>query len=211
MMSTGGTVFLIDDDDAVRDALAWLLRTRRLLSTPFCSADQFWAQARHWPDGPTDPCCAVLDLRMPGMSGLALFELLQTRHWIEAMPIIFLSGHADLPTAVDAVLRGAFDFCEKPLSNNALVERVERALDKSARVLAERRRRQALQQRIADLTDREQAVMRLMMDGLPNKLIADQLQISIRTVEVHRARVLDKMNARTVVDLVNLLNRTSIG
>ncbi|MDD2924323.1 response regulator [Rhodoferax sp.] len=207
-MGTGSTVFLIDDDDAVRDALGWLLRTRRLLSTPFDSADRFWAQAQQWPDGPQDPCCAVLDLRMPGMSGLALFEHLRTLHWFETMPIIFLSGHADLPTAVDAVLRGAFDFCEKPFSNNALVERVERALDKSARVLAERHRCQALRQRIADLTEREQAVMRLMMEGLPNKLIADQLQISIRTVEVHRARVLDKMNARTVVDLVNLLNKT---
>ena len=206
-MAKDGTVFLIDDDDAVRDSLGWLLRMRRLLSIPYPSADAFWAEARDWKDGPRGPCCALLDLRMPGMSGLALFELLLEQPWFAQMPVIFLSGHADVPTAVDAVLRGAFDFCEKPFSDNALVERIERALEKSAEALALRQRQQELQQRLAGLTEREQAVMQLIAAGLANKLVADQLQISVRTVEVHRARIFDKMGVKSVVELVRLLQR----
>ena len=141
------------------------------------------------------------------MSGLALFELLLEQPWFAQMPVIFLSGHADVPTAVDAVLRGAFDFCEKPFSDNALVERIERALEKSAEALALRQRQQELQQRLAGLTEREQAVMQLIAAGLANKLVADQLQISVRTVEVHRARIFDKMGVKSVVELVRLLQR----
>ena len=208
-MAAHGTVFLIDDDEAVRDALAWMLRTRRLLSTPYASGDAFWAVAQTWTDGPpAAPCCAVLDLRMPGMSGLALFELLLEQPWFALMPVIFLSGHADVPTAVDTVLRGAFDFCEKPFSDNALVSRIERALDRSAEEVAKRQRRLQLQQRLAGLTEREQAVMQLIAAGLPNKLVADQLQISVRTVEVHRARIFDKMGVKSVVELVKLLHQT---
>lgn len=206
-MAKDGTVFLIDDDDAVRDSLGWLLRTRRLLSAPYASADAFWADAQRWGDGPASPCCALLDLRMPGMSGLALFELLREQPWFAQMPVIFLSGHADVPTAVDAVLHGAFDFCEKPFSDNALVTRIERALDRSAEALALRQRQRELQQRIAVLTEREQAVMQLIAAGLANKLVADQLQISVRTVEVHRARIFDKMGVKSVVELVRLLQR----
>ena len=208
-MATSGTVFLIDDDEAVRDALAWMLRTRRLLSTPYASGDLFWAEAQTWTDGPpATPCCAVLDLRMPGMSGLALFERLLEQSWFALMPVIFLSGHADVPTAVDSVLRGAFDFCEKPSSDNALVGRIERALEKSAEEVAKRQSQRQLQQRIAGLTEREQAVMQLIAAGLPNKLVADQLQISVRTVEVHRARIFDKMGVKSVVELVRLLHQT---
>jgi len=201
-----GTVYLVDDDTAVRDALGWLLRTRRLLGTPYPSGDAFWADAASWDDGPRDPSCVVLDLRMPGLSGLALFERLLTRPWFAALPVIFLSGHADVPTAVDAVLRGAFDFCEKPFSDNALVSRIEAALAQSANVLAERGRERERQRRLSELTDRERKVMELMMEGLPNKLVADQLQISVRTVEVHRARIFDKMNVRSVVELVRLVH-----
>lgn len=207
-MTKDGTVFLIDDDDAVRDSLGWLLRTRRLLSIPYASADAFWADAQGWTAGPSSPCCALLDLRMPGMSGLALFERLREQPWFAQLPVIFLSGHADVPTAVDAVLRGAFDFCEKPFSDNALVARVEGALEQSAERLTQRRRRQELQQRIAGLTEREQAVMQWIASGMPNKLVADQLGISVRTVEVHRARIFDKMGVRSVVDLVRLLHQT---
>jgi two-component system, LuxR family, response regulator DctR len=206
-----GTVFIIDDDAGVRDALGWLLRTRRLLSEPYESADAFWTQAQQWPEGPTSPCCALLDVRMPGMSGLTLFERLLEQPWVQVMPVIFLSGHADVPMAVDAVLRGAFDFCEKPFSDNALVNRVERALEKSASVLAEKQRRQEVLARVTGLTDREQDVMRLMTAGMANKVVADKLQISIRTVEVHRARVLDKMGVKTVVDLVRLLHQLEAG
>jgi two-component system, LuxR family, response regulator DctR len=206
-MAKDGTVFLIDDDDAVRDSLGWLLRTRRLLSIPYPSADAFWAEARTWKDGPAEPCCALLDLRMPGMSGLALFELLREQPWFNAMPVIFLSGHADVPTAVDAVLHGAFDFCEKPFSDNALVERIERALEKSSAALARRQRQRELRQLIAGLTEREQAVMELIAGGLANKQVADQLQISVRTVEVHRARIFEKMGVKSVLELVRRLEQ----
>ena len=121
------------------------------------------------------------------------------------MPVIFLSGHADVATAVEAVKRGAFDFCEKPFSDNALVDRVEQALQHSAQLLAQRRELKKRQRRIDALTEREQAVMRLIADGLPNKLVAEQLQISVRTVEVHRAHVFDKLGVRSAVDLVHLL------
>ena len=139
------------------------------------------------------------------MSGLALFEHLIERQLLDALPVIFLTGHADVPTAVDSVKRGAFDFCEKPFSDNALVDRIEQALARSAQTLQSVRAKQDLQHNLADLTERERDVMHLVVEGLPNKLIADQLDISVRTVEVHRARVFDKMNVKSAVELANLL------
>ncbi|MBM3386686.1 MAG: response regulator transcription factor, partial [Betaproteobacteria bacterium] len=147
----------------------------------------------------------LLDVRMPGMSGLALFEQLLANGIAQAWPVIFLTGHADVPTAVDSVKRGAFDFCEKPFSDNALVDRVEQALALSRTRLEARQQRQQLQRRLNELTDRERRVMHLVIEGLPNKLIADQLDISVRTVEVHRARVFDKMAVKSAVELANLL------
>ncbi len=198
------SVFIVDDDASVRDALAWLLRSRRLHSQSFESADAFWLMIEGgWT--PPKACCLLLDVRMPGMSGLALFEELLARGLAQTWPVIFLTGHADVPTAVESVKRGAFDFCEKPFSDNALVDRVEQALALSAQRVAERQQRQQLQQRLADLTERERDVMRLVVEGLPNKLIADQLDISVRTVEVHRSRVFDKMQVKSAVELANLL------
>jgi len=139
------------------------------------------------------------------MSGLALFEQLIERQLLDVLPVIFLTGHADVPTAVDAVKRGAFDFCEKPFSDNALVDRIEQALARSAQTLQNMSSKQNLEHHLADLTERERDVMRLVVEGLPNKLIADQLAISVRTVEVHRARVFDKMNVKSAVELANLL------
>jgi two-component system response regulator DctR len=197
-------IFIIDDDAGVREALAWLLRSRRLPSLCFDCADSFVAQWR--PDWlPDQPTCMLLDVRMPGMSGLALFEWLIERDLLAVCPVIFLTGHADIPTAVDAVKRGAFDFCEKPFSDNALVDRIELALQRSAEVLEKVRARKTVQARLDDLTERERDVMRLVIEGLPNKLIADQLDISVRTVEVHRARVFDKMTVKSAVELTNLL------
>ncbi len=201
-------VFIVDDDAGVREALAWLLRSRRLPSETFASADAFAEllhASRHEAWSPSQPGCLLLDVRMPGMSGLALFELLIARNLLEVLPVIFLTGHADVPTAVDAVKRGAFDFCEKPFSDNALVDRIEQALLRSAQTLQTHRAKQSLQQSLADLTERERDVMRLVVEGLPNKLIADQLDISVRTVEVHRARVFDKMQVKSAVELANLL------
>jgi two-component system response regulator DctR len=139
------------------------------------------------------------------MSGLALFDKLAERQLIDVMPVIFLSGHADVPTAVNMVKRGAFDFCEKPFSDNALVDRVEQAIRRSREVLHAHDERRELQARLTELTDRERDVMRLVIEGLPNKLIADELDISVRTVEVHRARVFDKMEVKSAVELANLL------
>ena len=198
------TVYIVDDDTDVREALAWLLRSRRLPSESFDSAEAFDAALQSRP-AQRQPCCLLLDVRMPGMSGLALFDLLIVRGDLATMPVIFLTGHADVPTAVDAVKRGAFDFCEKPFSDNALVDRIEQALAQSAAHLAALRERSDLQVRLADLTERERDVMDLVVAGLPNKLIADQLDISVRTVEVHRARVFDKMQVKSAVELANLL------
>jgi two-component system response regulator DctR len=212
------TVFIVDDDASVREGMAWLLRTRRLLSESFDSAEAFLAmlQDHGFHDGAAwqpDPArlqqsgCILLDVRMPGMSGLALFEQLLAKGMAQAWPVIFLTGHADVPTAVDSVKRGAFDFCEKPFSDNALVDRVEQALALSQERLVARQTQQRLQSRLLELTERERDVMRLVVEGLPNKLIADQLDISVRTVEVHRARVFDKMEVKSAVELANLMRQ----
>lgn len=202
--SPNALVYIVDDDASVREALAWLLRSRRLLSEAYSDAQAFDTMLE---GGFTvsQPTCLLLDVRMPVMSGLALFDKIAQRGLADAMPVIFLTGHADVPTAVDMVKRGAFDFCEKPFSDNALVDRIEQALKKSGDVLDARRAKGAVQARLADLTDRERDVMRLVIEGLPNKLIADQLDISVRTVEVHRARVFDKMEVKSAVELANLL------
>ncbi|MGS0753703.1 response regulator transcription factor [Roseateles sp. GG27B] len=205
-------IYLVDDEDVVRDALGWLLRSRRLLSEGFASAEAFEAmldarpeRALGWPDAPS---CLMLDVRMPGMSGLALFERLIERGVCgagAALPVIFLTGHGDVPTAVAAVKRGAFDFVEKPFSDNTLVDRVEQALLISGQSIEARQQLGHLAQRMAELTEREREVMSLVVQALSNKLIADQLHISVRTVEVHRARVFEKMNVKSAVELSNVL------
>ena len=221
-------VHIVDDDISVREGMAWLLRTRRLLSESHASAEAFLAMLQTTTLGqpghlshpriqatdkapqnamalPQQAGCILLDVRMPGMSGLALFEHLQACGVAQAWPVIFLTGHADVPTAVDSVKRGAFDFCEKPFSDNALVDRVEQALQLSQERLMARTQEAFLHSRMAELTERERDVMRLVVEGLPNKLIADQLDISVRTVEVHRSRVFDKMEVKSAVELANLL------
>jgi len=206
-------VYLVDDEDVLRDALAWLLRSRRLLSEGFASGEAFETMlAAKSPDAlaawPSAPSCLLLDVRMPGMSGLSLFERLAERGVLQALPVIFLTGHGDVPTAVAAVKRGAFDFVEKPFSDNALVDRVEQALKRSEAAIRKRAQQEELQRRLAELTERERDVMRLVIDGRPNKLIADDLDISVRTVEVHRARVFEKMEVRSAVELANLLRES---
>ena len=203
-------VYIIDDDAIVRDAMAWLLRSRRLMSESFESADAFERMLNEKFPGsnspvPTQAGCVLLDVRMPGQSGLALFETLIGNGLAHTWPVIFLSGHADVPTAVDSVKRGAFDFCEKPFSDNALVDRVEQALALSQERLLLRHQTAGLVTRLGELTDRERDVMRLVVEGLPNKLIASQLDISVRTVEVHRSRIFEKMEVKSAVELANLL------
>jgi two-component system response regulator DctR len=206
----------VDDEDVVRDALAWLLRSRRLLSQAYASAEAFeeWLAEQQSPGRaawPQSPSCLVLDVRMPGTSGLVLFERLAERGLLPLLPVIFLTGHGDVPTAVAAVKRGAFDFVEKPFSNNALVDRVELALQASAQALLARKAQSATDRLLADLTERERDVLRLVTLGRPNKLIADELGISVRTVEVHRARVFEKMNVKSAVELANLLRDGAAG
>lgn len=202
--SSDATVFIVDDDAGVRAGLAWLLRSRHLPSQAFESAKAFDRMLRSGFEQ-AQPCCLLLDVRMPAMSGLALFESLIERGLSQLIPVIFLTGHADLPTAVDAVKRGAFDFCEKPVSDNALVDRIEQALAQSGQFLRRQMQRRAVETKLAELTERERSVMRLVLEGMPNKLIADQLDISVRTVEVHRSRVFDKMDVKSAVELSNLL------
>ncbi|MFT3664017.1 response regulator transcription factor [Piscinibacter sp.] len=203
-------VYLVDDEDVVRDALGWLLRSRRLLCEGFASAEAFEAMLDAKPpaalaEWPRSPSCLLLDVRMPGMSGLSLFERLVERGLIAALPVIFLTGHGDVPTAVAAVKRGAFDFVEKPFSDNTLVDRIEQALALSEAAIHARLGREGVRRRLGELTEREREVMRLVVEGRPNKLIADELDISVRTVEVHRARVFEKMDVRSAVELANLL------
>jgi two-component system response regulator DctR len=203
-------VYLVDDEEVVRDALAWLLRSRRLLSQGYASAEAFeeWLAEQQAPSRaawPQAPACLVLDVRMPGTSGLVLFQRLAERGLLPLLPVIFLTGHGDVPTAVAAVKRGAFDFVEKPFTTNALVDRVELALQASALALQQRKAQGATARLLAELTERERDVLRLVTLGRPNKLIADELGISVRTVEVHRARVFEKMNVKSAVELANLL------
>jgi len=209
-------VYLVDDEQVVRAALAWLLRSRRLLSQSFDSAESFEsaldepvaASPDRWPTGPS---CMLLDLRMGGMSGLSLFDRLAQRGLTQAMPVIFLTGHGDVATAVSAIKRGAFDFVEKPFSDNTLVDRVEHALTASMVWLGARADRERQSQLLQQLSEREFAVMELISRGVPNKLIADKLKLSIRTVEIHRARVFEKLGVNSAVEVVNVLHalRTS--
>lgn len=203
-------VYIVDDDASVRDAMAWLLRSRRVMSESFDSAEAFAAMLKDkFPQVntilPQEAGCILLDVRMPGQSGLALFETLLANGLAKAWPVIFLTGHADVPTAVDSVKRGAFDFCEKPFSDNALVDRIEQALALSNERMASQALSAGVATRLAELTERERDVLRLVVEGLPNKLIADQLDISVRTVEVHRSRVFEKMSVKSAVELANLM------
>ncbi len=208
MAASGATVYIVDDDASVREALAWLLRSRRLLSEGFASAEAFEVALGH--TTPDAPGCILLDVRMPGASGLALFDRLLARGVAQAWPVIFLTGHASVATAVDAVKRGAFDFCEKPFSDNALVDRVEHALAVSRERVALLGARRALSARLDELTERERDVLRRVAGGRPNKLIADELGISVRTVEVHRSRVFEKMDVKSAVELAQLLQKIEL-
>jgi two-component system response regulator DctR len=206
-------VYLVDDEEVVRQGIAWLLRSRRLLSEGFDSGEAFEAMLEQraasgtghegWPHAPS---CLVLDLRMGGMSGLALFERVVARGLLETLPVIFLTGHGDVPTAVASVKRGAFDFVEKPFSNNALVDRVEQALAASAAALLKRRELIERQRRFDQLSKREREVMELVASGMSNKAMAEALQLSVRTIEVHRASVYEKLEVQSAVELLTALN-----
>lgn len=186
--------YLVDDDDAIRDALAWLLRSRRIPTRDWSSAEAFLADYDAAMSG-----CLILDIRMTGMTGIELFDRLQALGC--AMPAIFLTGHGDVPLAVRALKQGAFDFIEKPFNDNELADRVIEALQfEESRRWRDGERAQ-VEEKIATLTEREREVMAAILSGKLNKVIADELQIAMRTVEVHRARIFEKMGVRSAVEL----------
>jgi two-component system response regulator DctR len=190
---------IVDDEEVVRDALAWLAQSRAIRSRSYASAKNFLDDM----DGQLDPEgeCVLLDVRMPECNGVAVFDQLSARGLTARLPVIFLTGHGDVPMAVDTLKRGAFDFFEKPFNDNELMDRVQQALAAS-RVAGEAARVQA---RLAALSAREREVLDLVLAGLMNKVVADRLGISMRTVEVHRANIFDKMQVKTAVELAGLL------
>lgn len=189
---------LVDDDEPIRDALAWLLKSRGIPCTTYASAEDFLAA---W--SPAAAGCLVLDMRMPGMSGLDLFDILREKG--SPLPVIFLTGHGDVPLAVGALKKGAFDFFEKPFNDNELATRVQEAMEHDARRRAASASADSVNSRLSTLTTRERQIMDLVLAGKFNKVIADELNISMRTVEVHRANLFEKMGVKTAVELANLM------
>jgi two-component system response regulator DctR len=204
MMEIEPTVYLVDDEAPVRDALGFLLRSHGLVVRAY-STGAGLLQALT--DQPLRGCI-VLDVRMEPMSGLQVHDELLARGVV--LPVIFLSGHGDIPMAVDALQKGALDFIEKPFSGEALVKRVRRALALEAQEHALGAQRERDQERLQSLTEREYTVMRLVATGKLNKVIADELCISVRTVEVHRARVFGKLGVRSSAEVATLLARLGL-
>ena len=192
------TICIVDDDEAARESLAFYLRTHGFTTRCWDSAEAFLEEAR-----PESPACLLLDIRMDGMNGLELFDTLLDTGF--AVPVIFLTGHADVPMAVTALKKGAFDFIEKPYDEIEIVRRLQAALAFSAQRQDAESNRASVTARLAGLTERERQVMDLLLLGKMNKVIAADLGIAIRTVEVHRGRVLEKMGVRTAVELALLL------
>jgi two-component system response regulator DctR len=192
---------IVDDEEVIRDSLTWLAESRGISSVTYHSGDAFLAALEGNRDFPPQGECVLLDVRMPDISGVALFEVLANRGLAHCLPVIFLTGHGDVPMAVDTLKRGAFDFFEKPFNDNKLMDRVQEALAASQQANAAA----AVQARVQALSAREKEVLDLILDGNMNKVIADKLGISMRTVEVHRANLFDKMNVKTAVELARLL------
>lgn len=198
MNETAPTVFLVDDDQAVRDAVGLLLRTTGLNVEAFANAADFLAS-----DRVRRPGCLLLDVRMPGMSGLDLQK--QLREQGHRIPIIFMTGHGDVPMATRAMKAGAFDFIEKPFQGQTLLARVREALERDARERRRQAQRNEAAARLARLSPREREVLERVAAGQYNKVIAAELGISLSTVEIHRKRVMDKLGADSLSDLIRTL------
>jgi two-component system, LuxR family, response regulator DctR len=196
-------IWVVDDEPIVREALAWLLRTHGYQAQQFDSGEAFLAALQTQPQ--QQAACVLLDVRMGGASGIEVFGTLLAGGWTARLPVIFLTGHGDIPMAVDAVKRGAFDFFEKPFDDNALVQRIGQAVEASAQTLLSMQTRGEVARRFASLSERERQVMELVLAGRLNKQIADDLQIAMRTVEVHRSNVFTKMGVRSAVELAQVL------
>jgi FixJ family two-component response regulator len=190
-------VFIVDDDTAVRQGLKFMLRTAGYSVEAFPSARSFLEDY-----DPRRGGCLLLDIRMPQMTGLELQQQLNIRGW--RIPVIFITEHGTVSLAIAAMKAGAFDFIEKPLREDALLEGIERALHWNDRAYEERLERATLQTRVALLTPREREVFELAAGGEPNKVIARHLGISVRTVELHRAHIIGKLQARSLSDLIRM-------
>lgn len=198
MKEKPATVFVVDDDEAVRTSLRLLLKSVGLPVETFASAQEFLDQF-----DPDRAGCLVLDIRMPGMSGLELQQQLNERHSI--MPVVFITGHGDVPMAVEAMQAGAVDFIQKPFRDQDLIDRINRALEKDREMRTELRERDEIRRRMSQLTPREREVLELVTQGKANKVIAGDLNVSQRTVEIHRARVMEKMGANSLAHLVRMV------
>ena len=198
-----GTVHVVEDDEVLADALSMLLMSRGLGARIHPSGEAFLATVdAAWPGG---PACVLMDVRMRALSGIETFDRLRARKPAMPAPVIFLTGHGDISMAVDAVKNGAFDFFEKPFNDNRLADRVVQALAESRSRLAQADSADRIRARLGRLTAREKDVMALILQGRLNKIIADELGISMRTVEVHRSNVFAKMGVRSAVELARLL------
>ena len=202
-------VLILDDDNDLREGLTWMFETADIPVVGFPNVQQFCAALDTHYNSQAD-LCLLLDLRMPDMSGLQVFQWLsKSSYSLERLPIIFLTGHGDISTAVEAVKNGAFDFYEKPTTDQRLVERVRQALDKSNDYLSNQQVLHQWSERIGKLSPRDREVMFLVAKGTLNKVIASDLDISMRTVEVHRANVFDKLKVRSAAELATLLSKLS--
>ena len=197
MAASRGIVHVIDDDELVRDSVAMLLKAEGITCETYESADEFLSDKQ-----PKVAGCLVCDMRMPGTTGLELQNILNARGSL--LPIVFVTGHADVSMAVEAMRNGASSFIEKPFTDEQLLSDVNRALGRHKKILAEQQLRDAIGQRIDRLTDREREVMDLVVAGKANKVVAFDLDVSQRTVEIHRARVMEKMEARSLAELVRM-------
>lgn len=190
-------VYVVDDDLSARESLCWLLDTEGIQSEAFDSAEDFLARwSGHWVG------CITVDIRMPGMSGLQLQEELNARN--NLMPVIVLTGHADVPVAIRAMKQGAFDFLQKPYSDDELLACVKGALALGREIDRSEQEKSVAAHAIENLTEREREVMCLVVDGLTNKAVAAKLGISEKTVEVHRGRVMEKTAASSLSELVRI-------
>jgi FixJ family two-component response regulator len=203
MTSNEATVYVVDDDPSIRTSLARLLRSVNLRAETFSSAREFLERQPS-----DDPACMVLDIKMPGQTGLELQQELAAAGF--DLPIIFLTGHGNVPVSVTAMKGGALDFLEKPVDDRDLLDAIERAIDRSIRTRAERSERSTIRRRVDRLTPRERQVFGLVVDGLLNKQVAGKLHMSEKTVKVHRARVMQKMEADSLAELVRLAERAGI-
>ena len=192
------TVFIVDDDEAVRNSLRLLLKSVGLAAVALPTAQEFLSKY-----DPKQPGCLILDVRMPGMSGLELQEQLNVRGAM--IPVIFITGHGDIPMAVEAMQQGAFDFLQKPFRDQDLIDRIQRALTKDQTNRAELKEKSGVRERLQTLTPREREVLNLVTSGKPNKIMAADLGVSQRTVEIHRARVMEKMHASSLAQLVRMV------